>query len=84
VGSRVEVLLAQGEELEGVRLAVPPHMKRLHASAPQLALSHLDNFVLPSPKLLGSLIPKVSDFTRTAVANHALFEKAAAVADASG
>jgi hypothetical protein len=77
-------LLAQGDELEGVGLAVPPHMQRLHASAPQLALNHLDNFVLPSLKLLGSLMPKVSDFTRTAVANHALFEKAAAVADAGG
>jgi hypothetical protein len=28
-------------------------------------------------------MPKVSNFTRTAVANHALFEKAAAVDDAS-
>lgn len=79
-------LLAQGDALGRLGLAVPPHMERRRASsrAPQLAIHHLDNFVLPSLQLLGSLMPQVSDFTKTAVANRALFEKAAAAAEAGG
>jgi len=41
-------------------------------------MNHLDNFVLPSLKLLGSLVPRVRDFAHTAMENRALFQKATA------
>jgi len=71
-------LLAQGDELESLGLMVPPHMQRQHSSPSQLAMNHLDNFVLPSLKLLGSLVPRVRDFAHTAMENRALFQKATA------
>jgi len=68
--------LCQGDEFAEFGLPVPPHMNRNLATAPQLAISNLDNFVIPSLQLLASLMPKVLDWSKQAVANRGLFASA--------
>jgi hypothetical protein len=59
--------------LMALGLPRPPHMDRKLASMASLAVSNIDNFVLPSLNLLSALVPKVSTFINAATLNRDLY-----------
>ena len=71
-----------GRELRSNGLPVPPHMDEA-LTAPTtgtarasafLAVSNLENFTLPSLALLSGVLPKISDWEATAMANRTKFK----------
>lgn len=56
-----------------LELPRPPHMDRKLANMSGLAVSNIDNFVLPSLNLLSALVPKVSSMINAATLNRDLF-----------
>lgn len=65
--------MSQGDELMSLELPRPPHMDRKLANMAGLAVSNIDNFVLPSLNLLSALVPKVSTMINAATLNRDLF-----------